>query len=55
MIAAGYDQFLLTGCECVFNGTDAFFTVMQNKVLSHTHDTAAALERRRLASDSFYD
>lgn len=69
MMAAGYNQwlskavtyFLLTGCECVFNGTDALFKVMQNKVLdteyclTRMHDTAAALERRRLAFDSFYD
>lgn len=43
MMAAGYDQFLLKGCECVFNGTDAFFTVMQNKVLSHTCTTPLLL------------
>lgn len=42
-MAAGYDQFLLTGFECVFNGTDAFFTVTQNKVLSHTCTTPLLL------------
>lgn len=69
LMAVGYDRwlskastcFLLMAYEDIFNETDALYEVLQNKVLNieyclaRIYDTCAALERRRLEFDSFYD